>query len=67
MLELANVGKSFGGITALRDVNFTVSEGEIVGLIGPNGAGKTTIFNMATGIFPPTQGAISFAGRQLNG
>ncbi|MFM1651970.1 ABC transporter ATP-binding protein [Brevibacillus sp. B_LB10_24] len=67
LLELTNIGKSFGGITALRDVNFTVNEGEIVGLIGPNGAGKTTIFNMVTGIFPPTQGTISFAGRSLNG
>ncbi|AWX55149.1 MULTISPECIES: ABC transporter ATP-binding protein [Brevibacillus] len=67
LLELANVGKSFGGITALRDVSFTVGEGEIVGLIGPNGAGKTTIFNMATGIFEPTTGTFSFAGQKLNG
>ncbi|WP_312111461.1 ABC transporter ATP-binding protein [Brevibacillus reuszeri] len=67
LLELANVGKSFGGITALRDVSFSVGEGEIVGLIGPNGAGKTTIFNMATGIFEPTTGTFSFAGQKLNG
>lgn len=67
LLELTNVGKSFGGITALRDVTFDVKEGEIVGLIGPNGAGKTTIFNMATGIFEPTTGVLSFAGRRLNG
>ncbi|GED34446.1 ABC transporter ATP-binding protein [Brevibacillus centrosporus] len=67
LLELKKVGKSFGGITALRDVSFGVKEGEIVGLIGPNGAGKTTIFNMATGIFAPTTGTFSFAGQELNG
>ncbi|MED1952703.1 ABC transporter ATP-binding protein [Brevibacillus centrosporus] len=67
LLELKNVGKSFGGITALRDVSFGVKEGEIVGLIGPNGAGKTTIFNMATGIFAPTTGTFAFAGQELNG
>ncbi len=67
LLELKNVGKSIGGITALRDVSFGVKEGEIVGLIGPNGAGKTTIFNMATGIFAPTTGTFSFAGQELNG
>jgi branched-chain amino acid transport system ATP-binding protein len=67
LLELTNVGKSFGGITALRDVSFGVEDGQIVGLIGPNGAGKTTIFNMVTGMFEPTTGALSFAGRKLNG
>ncbi|MBO8164495.1 MAG: ABC transporter ATP-binding protein [Brevibacillus sp.] len=67
LLELNNVGKSFGGITALRDVTFGVAEGEIVGLIGPNGAGKTTIFNMVTGIFEPSNGHISFAGQPLAG
>jgi len=67
MLELTNIGKSFGGITALRDVSFTVKKGEIVGLIGPNGAGKTTIFNMVTGIFEPTTGELYFNGQRLNG
>ncbi|HZG15908.1 MAG TPA: ABC transporter ATP-binding protein [Candidatus Bathyarchaeia archaeon] len=66
-LELTNIGKSFGGITALRDVSFTVKKGEIVGLIGPNGAGKTTIFNMVTGIFEPTTGEVYFNGQRLNG
>lgn len=67
LLQLSNVGKSFGGITALRDVTFAVAEGEIAGLIGPNGAGKTTIFNMITGIFPPTNGQIHFNGSPLDG
>ncbi|WP_134684752.1 ABC transporter ATP-binding protein [Brevibacillus migulae] len=67
MLELTNIGKSFGGITALRDVSFTVKKGEVVGLIGPNGAGKTTIFNMVTGIFEPTTGELFFNGKRLNG
>jgi len=67
LLELTNIGKSFGGITALRDVSFTVKKGEIVGLIGPNGAGKTTIFNMVTGIFEPTTGELYFNGQRLNG
>lgn len=67
LLELTNIGKSFGGITALRDVSFTVNKGEVVGLIGPNGAGKTTIFNMVTGIFAPTTGELSFKGKPLIG
>ena len=45
VLELKNVTKRFGGLTAVGDVSFTINEGEIYGLIGPNGAGKTTIFN----------------------
>lgn len=66
LLELSHVSKSFGGITALTDVNFQVQSGQIVGLIGPNGAGKTTIFNMVTGIFPPTSGTITFDGQSVN-
>ncbi|WP_199621502.1 ABC transporter ATP-binding protein [Paenibacillus alkalitolerans] len=66
LLELKQIGKSFGGITALTDVSFQVEKGQILGLIGPNGAGKTTIFNMITGIFPPTTGTIAFAGTNLN-
>lgn len=65
LLELKQIGKSFGGIKALSDVNFAMSQGQILGLIGPNGAGKTTIFNMITGIFPPTTGSIVFERRNL--
>lgn len=65
LLELKQIGKTFGGIKALSDVNFTLDKGQILGLIGPNGAGKTTIFNMITGIFPPTTGSIVFDGTNL--
>ncbi|HEU4963215.1 MAG TPA: ABC transporter ATP-binding protein [Bacilli bacterium] len=67
LLQLTHISKSFGGITALTDVNFGVEQGQIVGLIGPNGAGKTTIFNMITAIFPPTSGEITFDGQTLVG
>lgn len=66
-LELSHISKSFGGITALTDVNFQMEPKQILGLIGPNGAGKTTIFNMITSIFPPTSGTITFEDQLLNG
>ncbi|MDQ0873560.1 branched-chain amino acid transport system ATP-binding protein [Paenibacillus sp. V4I3] len=65
LLELKQIGKTFGGIKALSDVNFAIDPGQILGLIGPNGAGKTTIFNMITGIFSPTTGSITFEGTNL--
>jgi branched-chain amino acid transport system ATP-binding protein len=65
LLEIQDLTKQFGGLTAVDRVNFDVSEGEILGLIGPNGAGKTTIFNMITGIYPPTEGEIFFRGRRI--
>jgi branched-chain amino acid transport system ATP-binding protein len=64
MLQLSTVSKNFSGLTALSDVSFDVNEGQIKGLIGPNGAGKTTAFNLITGVFPPSQGAITFLGRE---
>ncbi|WP_185062983.1 ATP-binding cassette domain-containing protein [Pseudonocardia eucalypti] len=66
-LELDNVTMRFGGVTALRGVSFTVEEGEIVALIGPNGAGKTTVFNVVTGVCRPTEGAVRFDGRRIDG
>ncbi|MGD8717281.1 MAG: ABC transporter ATP-binding protein [Candidatus Zixiibacteriota bacterium] len=65
LLEVKNVGKSFGGLAALRDVDLVIDEGEIVGLIGPNGAGKTTLFNVITGIYPPTTGTVTYRGRVI--
>ncbi len=67
MLRLANVGKHFGGLKVLHDVNFEVPEGRIYGLIGPNGAGKTTVFNLITGLLAPSSGSIEFNGRSLLG
>ncbi|WP_066288041.1 ABC transporter ATP-binding protein [Bacillus sp. FJAT-29937] len=67
VLEIKNISKNFGGISALTDVTFSVNEGEIFGLIGPNGAGKTTMFNMITNLFPPTSGEITFSGDTITG
>jgi branched-chain amino acid transport system ATP-binding protein len=66
LLELMNVSLRFGGLRALTDFNFTVDPGELVGLIGPNGAGKTTAFNVTTGVYPPSAGAIYFAGQRID-
>jgi branched-chain amino acid transport system ATP-binding protein len=65
MLELKQVSRSFGGLTAVRSVSLAVVAGEIVGLIGPNGAGKTTLFNLITGTFRPQRGTILFEGRDI--
>ena len=67
VLEIKNITKNFGGISALTDVSFTINKGEIFGLIGPNGAGKTTMFNMITNMFAPTSGEIIFDGEQITG
>jgi branched-chain amino acid transport system ATP-binding protein len=65
LLDLQQVSRAFGGLMAVRNVDLTVSEGEILGLIGPNGAGKTTLFNLITGTFRPTHGTILFDGRDI--
>ena len=67
LLEFDNITMRFGGVTALREVNVTINEGEIFALIGPNGAGKTTVFNVVTGVYQPTEGQVRFAGDQING
>ena len=61
-LEVRDVGKNFGGLTALRSVTFSVREGEVMGLIGPNGAGKSTLFEIISGNLPPSRGTISYFG-----
>jgi branched-chain amino acid transport system ATP-binding protein len=66
-LEIAHVGKSFGGLTALDEVSFTVQQGQVKSLIGPNGAGKTTLFNIVTGFQTPTAGTVRFCGTKING
>jgi branched-chain amino acid transport system ATP-binding protein len=67
ILEVKGLTKRFGGLMAMTDVDFSVPPGVVKSVIGPNGAGKTTMFNLITGIFPPTSGSISFRGRPLAG
>jgi len=65
-LVLRNVSKRFGGLLAVDSLDLDVPEGRILSLIGPNGAGKTTVFNMITGVYPPSQGTISYRGKKIN-
>ncbi|MFC5993051.1 ABC transporter ATP-binding protein [Pseudonocardia hispaniensis] len=65
ILEAVGVTMVFGGLTALKEVSFTLREGEIIGLIGPNGAGKTTLFNCLTGLYAPTRGTVALRGTRL--
>lgn len=67
LLEVVNLGKSFGGLKAVDGVDFKVGKGEIVSIIGPNGAGKTTIFNLLTGIYQGFTGQIIFEGNEIQG
>jgi branched-chain amino acid transport system ATP-binding protein len=67
LLEVRNLSISFGGLTALRNVNFQVQEGEILGIMGANGAGKTTLFGLIAGHARPTSGEIFFEGRRIDG
>jgi branched-chain amino acid transport system ATP-binding protein len=65
LLEVRDVSKSFGGVSANRAISVAVGEGEIVGLIGPNGSGKTTLFNSIVGYHPVDAGSIAFSGREI--
>ena len=65
LLEGKNLTKQFGGLLAVNRLDFSINQGEIVGLIGPNGAGKTTVFNMITGTFRPTHGEVIFMGEKV--
>jgi simple sugar transport system ATP-binding protein len=65
-LELRHVYKSFGGVHVLRDVNFQLATGEVVGLLGDNGAGKSTLIKIVTGVHPPDEGEIYFRGRRVD-
>ncbi len=67
MLQLRDVSKRFGGLDALSNLTLEIPAGRIIGLIGPNGAGKTTVFNLVTGVLPPSAGSIRFDGSELVG
>ena len=67
ILEMKNVSKKFGGLTATNEMNMTVEDHSIKALIGPNGAGKTTAFNLITGVYQPTSGQILFDGKEITG
>ena len=67
ILQLQNVVKRLGGITASNNITIKVPEGSIYGIIGPNGAGKTTLFNMITGVYDCTEGTVLFEGEKING
>ena len=63
ILRINDATMQFGGVVAVNNLNLEVNKGEIIGLIGPNGAGKTTVFNVITGVYAPTNGAVDFAGK----
>ena len=65
VLNVENVTMQFGGVVAVDNMNLEVNQGEIVALIGPNGAGKTTAFNVVTGVYQPTNGAVWFQGEKI--
>jgi branched-chain amino acid transport system ATP-binding protein len=67
LLTVDAVSKTFGGITAVKDISFALMPGEILGLIGPNGAGKTTCFNVITGFYAPSAGKVGFRGEDVTG
>jgi branched-chain amino acid transport system ATP-binding protein len=66
LLQIREVSKLFGGLTALMAVSYSVEKGEILGLIGPNGAGKTTLFNVVNGFYPPSKGEVLFKGDRIS-
>ncbi|ABS66141.1 ABC transporter related [Xanthobacter versatilis] len=67
LLEVRDMGISFGGLRAVDGVSFTVEAGQVFSIIGPNGAGKTTLFNLVTGIYRPSRGKVTLAGADMTG
>jgi len=67
LLEVKNLGISFGGLRAVDNFNIEIAKGQLYGLIGPNGAGKTTIFNLLTGVYKPDTGLINLGGKNITG
>jgi branched-chain amino acid transport system ATP-binding protein len=66
-IDIANLTRHFGGVTAVNALSLSVNEGELVSVIGPNGAGKTTLFNLVTGLDRPDGGTVAFGGRDITG
>ena len=66
LIEIRDVSKNFGGLSALTHVSFFLKQGEILGLIGPNGAGKTTLFNVVNGFYPPSRGEVFFKNEKIS-
>lgn len=67
LLQVKNLTKSFGGLTAVNDVSLTIEKGELFCVIGPNGSGKSTFFNLISGVLPPTSGSILFNDENITG
>jgi len=67
LLRVEDVGKNFGGLSALSDITFDIGDDEMVGLIGPNGAGKSTLIRIITSVLKPTYGTVKFKGRDITG
>jgi len=67
LLEVTDVSKSFGGVRAVNQVSFTVSQGDVVGVMGPNGSGKSTLLNLIAGAFSPDRGRIRLDGHDIAG
>mgnify|MGYP005757879337 FL=1 len=67
LLDVKNLGISFGGLRAVNAVDLSIEQGELYGLIGPNGAGKTTIFNLLTGVYKPDEGIVKLDGTDITG
>lgn len=65
ILEIKGLRKQFSGVTALSGVDLSIAEGEILGIVGPNGSGKTTLFNVVTGVHKPTDGTVTWRGRDI--
>jgi len=67
VLQVRNVTRRFGGLVAVNDVSFDVTQNQVMGIIGPNGSGKSTMINMISGVFPPSAGSLVLNGRELAG
>ena len=67
LLEVKNLGISFGGLRAVNNFEVSIKKEELYGLIGPNGAGKTTIFNLLTGVYRPDSGKVILDGQDITG